>query len=118
MKKALLSSFLLVLLNPSSAIAAISDEEHRLCSATGDVAEGALTLRYNGNNQDETVEFFSEASEGFRSFTGVRLETMVAEAYQRPYHRSASQQRAEAADFGRVYYEGCVRIREYQSSLK
>ncbi|WP_447928477.1 hypothetical protein [Vreelandella sp. EE27] len=116
MKKSVSPLFLAILFGHSTAVlAGISDEEHRLCAASGDMAEGAMMLRYDGNSQEETLEFFSEASEGFSSFNGVKLETMVAEAYQRPYHRSASQQRAEADDFGRVYYEGCVRVREHQS---
>lgn len=100
-----------LLIHTTAVHAQLSDDEYRLCAATGDMAEGALTLRYDGNSQEETIDFFSEASEGFSSFNGLRLETMVAEAYQRPYHRSAAQQRAEAADFGRVYYEGCIRRR-------
>lgn len=102
-----------LLIHTSAVHAQLSDDEYRMCGAAGDMAQGALALRYSGLDIEETNEYLDEGREGFRNVTGIKLETMISEAYQRPYRRSSSEQSREAADFGRVYYEGCIQIREY-----
>ncbi len=112
MKNIGLPLLLATLLTHTTAVyAELSDDEYRMCGTVGDMAEGALSLRYGGLTMEETNEYMVEVRESFPAFTGTKLETMIAEAYQRPYRRSASEQSREAADFGRVYYEGCLQRR-------
>ncbi|WP_141439632.1 hypothetical protein [Vreelandella titanicae] len=103
-----------LLIHSASALSDLSDDEYRACSVVGTTSEAALTMRYDGMSIDETNAQLEDLAEGFRHISGTSITVMVSEAYQRPYRRSASDQRLEAADFGNVYYNGCIRIRELQ----
>ena len=85
------------------------DGVYRVCSVVGNTSEAVLSLRYSGMSSPEIAEQLESVKQPFLKASGYPLQTMIREAFNRPYHRKPGAQAAEAADFGEVYYQGCLR---------
>lgn len=95
----------------SNLIAESNDDAvYRVCSVVGNTAEGVLSLRYGGMSSTEVFEQMESINQLFFDASGVPLRTMIKEAFNRPYHRKSRVQAMEEADFGEVYYRGCLRM--------